>query len=315
MPKIKSTAIEFPEQINGFALASVGKRSTSDKYLTADYVDADGKHAIAKQWTGRHKNLGYYWLQNEIRFYKFLDQVYRESTPELLQRFPDIRVPKLIATIEEENRLVLLVEYIQSQSIQALPDAEQVKIYEKLFSYLDLLDQRFIQQSEIALPVRPMAFLILRFPLVALLATIRHPKIFFEVLRSATIFTASIPTLLTQRTLRIVHRDLNPKNILIRDGKIYLIDFELSVRSHPLIEIAHIMMNAWKSPSIWELLWQSHWLQTLQRDKQGMRMYKSLSLYLALLDLSLPSGRNLYPNSDEYLQHSLSNEHHKAYAK
>ncbi|QYJ77583.1 phosphotransferase [Shewanella acanthi] len=104
-------------------------------------------------------------------------------------------------------------------------------------------------------------------------------------------FAASLKAIeACQLSPQFCHRDLNPHNLLLKDNRLYCIDFEYAIASHPLCDIAAVLATHNLTPSQQAYLSQ-HYLDShphLSADAQrllpaAIEMYWVFACYWALL--------------------------------
>lgn len=86
------------------------------------------------------------------------------------------------------------------------------------------------------------------------------------------------------------HRDLNPHNLLIKDNRLYCIDFEYATASHPLCELAAVLATHRLTPAQRHILVQQYLAKhpgltstAITAIPAAIEMYWVFALYWALL--------------------------------
>lgn len=299
---------ELPEALGEYALLEEIPRPEGDNECQFGLYGASssGKFAIAKQWTGTRKDSTHYWLYNEAMVYEALASLGKESQNLLKEKYPKISSPELLKIITEENRVLLLLEKVAGENLETLPVKERMPVYEESLGYLKLLSSLIPAEKLRRLNHRNMFYVSLMFPLLWLRAFTRAASALGDLSRGALIFFKSVPLLLSQNKPALVHRDLTDLNILIDGkGRIKLLDFELTVVTHPMFEVTQIMTGAWRKQEFWPEFYKTPAMKRIFENPETFRIYRTLSVYTAVHRLATCPETEIASHW-EYLRHVLN---------
>lgn len=294
----------LPESIDGYQFLSLVRKTfqTPNPYQLALYENEEGARAFVKQWSGHRKNLQYYWLLNEVALYEALSLAYSASRQSLSERFPGFRIPRLLKASVEENRLLLMIEYIPGKDISSSTVeecADSISVAIQFFSDLG----QYIDSD--ALVQRGPLYMILNFFRMLPLALVKHAKEARTIFACAWIFCTHIPFLVRFWDARLIHRDLTEDNIIANNNDRAVLDFELSVVSHPLLDSVQSIAGTWHREGFWEAFYRTPYMKNVLRNERNSRLYWLLSIYAAITALAERS----YVDSAltrSYLHHSYA---------
>lgn len=295
---------DFPAKIGNFNFV---KNFFPDKkavhFYFAIYEDGSGKMAIAKQWNKSCKYINYHWLANEINVYKEIHRV-RADNPKIDPKYPNMHIPDLLGVVREKDRLTMLIEQIDGQSLKTLPFEKQIAVFQDAIEYMVFLGDRMDSSAKKVLIKRSMWYVAAIFPFTFTLAVINHPKKLLHLLLAGIVFSVNILRILNQKSTTFVHRDLNPDNIITKDAHTWIIDFQISAIMNPAFEIAGLMIFMWNDVEFREAFKGGHIMESLKKDKNKFYAYKIASIYTAFYNL----GANKRMPSDQvfsYLNYAL----------
>ncbi len=296
---------ELPTRIGDFTFVKMLKtRDAIEAFSVGMYQNSVGNQAVAKQWVGNPYlwNESYYWLSNEIQAYKFLHTLYKEKGALIQKHFPNIRIPKVLQIIEEKGRLLLLMEMIPGKPFDQFSVNEYIEEFEKVISYFRFIN-RIAIFKDTGIHSRGRWYFLAVFPLIFLRAIAKHPKYAWDIIRGSLKFLSLVFSIPLKK--EFVHRDLNDSN-LIKDGDtIGIIDFELSIRSHPLFDLVSIAFVSWHVPGFVDAFYKSPIVQEVCASDEDLKAYQALTLYSAI---HLFSGTFNMPvqYKHSYLLHGIS---------
>ncbi|MBM2817804.1 MAG: hypothetical protein HW401_394 [Parcubacteria group bacterium] len=277
----------FPDKIGRFSFLKEFNPSKRKRHFDfAIYKDETGKIAIAKQWNDSCKYLDYLWLVNEIKVYKAIHKVI-ELNIQIIKKFPNIHIPNLYGAVSEKNRLTMLIEKIGGQSLNAIPLENQVEVFKNAMEFLSAIGEKMDKSARKSLIKRNIWYVIAIFPLIFISAVIRNPKKIFQLISGAVFFSLNIFRTIDYGEMSLVHRDLYSDNILIKDGDVWIIDFQISAIASPAFETAGLMSNLWKDAGTREVFKNSGILENIMKDKNKFYAYKTLSIYTAFYNLGM----------------------------
>jgi GrpB-like predicted nucleotidyltransferase (UPF0157 family) len=286
------SASTFPERMGEYLFEDeLMKERTHRAYRLGLYRNDAGERAIAKRWVGSRCSLASHWLRNEISAYKILWDVIG-SHPEIAERFPRVHIPRLIDTIERDDELVLLIEYIDGEALAESSGERKLAAYADALGFLAAIS-RLIGNTEFSPLSRRTAWHSLALlPVIFARAIMRHPRLTLFILRSVLAFLYRAPILLRDGTSGFSHRDLGDWNILVRGDDIWIIDFQLAAIAHPLSDVVGVSLKLWEKPDFGKTFLNSKYVSSLLTEKIAREEFHALSAHLAIYNLSLKSGRD-----------------------
>lgn len=285
------TMSAFPPQMGEYVFEEeLMKERTDRAYRLGLYRNDIGARAIAKRWAGPHRSIASYWLRNEISAYKILWKVIG-SHPELAERFPRVHIPRLIDTIERNDELVLLIEYIDGRPLAESSKKQKLVAYTDALNFLAAISRLVGGVGTFDISVRTVWHSLALVPIIAVRAIMRHPSLTMFVLRTAASFLMRTPALLKDEVSGFSHRDLGDWNILVRENDIWIIDFQLAAIAHPLTDVVGVLLKCWDEPDFGKAFLGSEYVSSLLAEKAAREKFRALSAHLAIYNLSLKSGR------------------------
>lgn len=249
------------------------------------YKGRKNKKAIAKIWTGDVKNFDYYSLKNEIIFYQFVHSISKDYPAEMKKYFPHIHVPQLIEVNETETQLLVLIEEITLPPLKFSSSSKKVTVYEKVIQYLSYVGS-FEQVKNSGIAHRTIAQIIIIFYLASGLALVRRPQEWLRICKSIGMFTLRLPHLITDQRTTIAHRSLEDHNIFAEGKEIALIDFQLTVITHPFIEVAQLLFFSWNDEEFRQKFLHSHVVSQILGDHKNASVFQALALYTGIHQLA-----------------------------
>lgn len=289
---LETSLITFPNRIGDYAFVEEFFPQRSSKtYRYGIYQNGSGEKAIAKQWVGKSRSLSWYLLANEISVYRVLWDVL-STHPEITQKFPHVHIPRFIDEVERENSLILLIEYLEeSRPLIDFPKERRIATYAQVLEYFSLLGKYIKEKQLVPISCRTVWHSMVLFPIVFVRSLLRHPSYGLFIFRSAIVYIVRIPCLF-KASLSFSHRDLGDWNILVRGDDVWIIDFQLSVCTHPLFDAVSITLKAWEDPDFGKRFLESAYMQGLLAKNCSQKEFLALSAHLVLYNLSLRSGRD-----------------------
>jgi hypothetical protein len=235
----KSRAVPDPPQKLGERYTIVRRIPNTNgfpKYGIGLYEDECQRY-IVKTWRGKFKDLNYYALANEYRVNAILDHKIDDLG------FGDlVRVPKIHGYFSHTHSLSIILEYVDGDSLQSLPDAEKTHYLHQLLQALQSISQHLTPAERQQFARRSAWFYCATLPALALLFSKHYPTYVHHALRWGS---ACMRDLVGWRSvnLTLAHRDLVPENVIVREGIPYLIDSERMVLTLPFYDLAYMSVH------------------------------------------------------------------------
>lgn len=244
-------------------------------YSIARYLDKNNNPVIVKRWAGRHKDLRYLWLNNEIKTYELINKLHLDSK---------VKTPKLLKVIEGKNVLYMVIEFMKDKDLSDLKPKEKVDSFISVLLFLEKVGIHSDLDSSGIAHRRPL-FWIAILPLISARAIINNPRNFISILRSIIYVVLSLPQLLSRSERGLVHRDLNDHNVFYNKGELFVIDFELASIADPLIDWAILFLKYSKDEKFTNYLKKMPRFQTLIKDNVARRVLCAYLIIFAIYDL------------------------------
>ena len=232
----------LPKEINDYSLVKNIKSKFSNDLANGIYKNKKNEYIFVKYWTGKFKNYNYNTLKNEAQILSVTTNLLNKNSP---KKFNNIRIPKLLQVIENENSLFLITEYIKGSNIWNLPRKNQFEIYIHISEYLDYLSTKINKNHKKLISARYGYHYIILYFLLVIKAILIRPNAWRLLLKGVPIVFFNIAKILTLDTKTLVHRDLTMDNIMYAKNTYYLIDFQLSVLTYKLLDYITTLAFTW----------------------------------------------------------------------
>lgn len=284
-PINKKTQFEYPLKIDKYNLSRV---------LFPDYKHRSYKYAIYKQgqknffakiWTGDTKNFDYNSLINEINVYKNFVK-FKKKDP-LFFKNQKIKIPELEFYCIQEKFVVLLIEHIVNKNYKK-NDSKILSIYlNDVLFFLRNVTESFGKFSK--LKPKSLKFITIIYIFFLAIILIKRPKLVFLLGRCLFRLLKYFIYLFQEKNNFFVHRSLEGQNIILNKKNIYLIDFQLLVLSHPLLDIAQIIAFYPKIEFV-DYILKIKYLNNYYSDLRSKKLLSLLTIYSCLVQLALTSS-------------------------
>ena len=201
--------------------------------LTLGIYTLKSRKYFVKTWHGRIKDLNYYFLVNEYLSSGFISQKLKQFNNQ------NISTPQIVDIYETENSFSVVFEFIEAKSLTKYDPDFQAKKIDQVIEMLEKISINLTKQEIDSLPKRELYKYLFLLPIVCLLIIIKKPRIYKTILSS---LYNEFKEVVHNNNLRLIlaHRDLTPSNILIKNNKIYLLDFDSLVLTLPEYDKAYI---------------------------------------------------------------------------
>lgn len=223
-----------PKRIGNYYLTQiVASTPGQGEYQFALYTSKSGKQAYAKILPRYASRLARKWFENEVYAYQHIIKTSFEA---------EVSVPSLIKIGNHLGHKHILLEKIKGKHLLDMSTAKKINSYQSIIKFLSQI------------PTNNVFGIVKRGPLywLGIMPLVVAKALFFESAHRKEIFYAYLQILrsafvmLTRFERRIVHRDLNYDNAILREGKIYLIDFQLACIADPLLEYAVLYLKLYQ---------------------------------------------------------------------
>lgn len=244
---VKYESLEFPKEINGFVFYSnIKKIGPRKSYNLALYKNDKGKKAVAKMKDARIKGYHYYSLLNEIAVYQILNKALERVGAKIPPKFKNIFIPTMLCKYEDENLLILLVEFVEGQTAEDLSSEEKITIYFKIIDFLNFIGSKLTKVERERISKRTPLHYLLLYPLLVVKSIFTYPNSAPYVLSGIPIFIKCLPAIFNDSRKTLVHRDLHFMNIIVSNNNLFLVDLQQCVYTEPLHELITTLRYWWK---------------------------------------------------------------------
>ncbi len=197
------------------SLKLIKKLSHPQSYFgTGLYQDSRGRRFVVKFWSGRYPDACYYLLRREI--------VLLEHTKKRLA--PSCTLfPEFVNSVSKPGKLILITRFFSGRAGGN---------YTQAVEFLRRLP------PGLPVPVKPAWYFILLFPLIWVIAAVRHWRRFPVLVHSFIAFWLNSPSLFLSLKPSFVHGDLHPGNLLTNSKTVLILDLGQAMYTCPEMEIA-----------------------------------------------------------------------------
>lgn len=269
----KTKGYHIPESVEGYKLLSILREYP---YFVGIYGDEAGKKVIVKAWHGSYKNTHYYLLMHGIRMHTLFEKVLQRV--ELPEAIGEVRIPRLLYTRAEKERLIVIREYVEGISPRFLSDScRKIGAYQHVVDFMHFLGAQLTTEERRSIPVRTIGNLILIFPLIAAYACWKRPKMAKEICRGVLGFFSSIPALVKNTELMLAHKDLHLNNIILNNDSVYVIDFDSCTFTNPMYEYVITLPIEWRDAEFRDALIRQ--IRKGRRFREPEALFRGLALH------------------------------------
>ncbi|MDP1689256.1 MAG: phosphotransferase [bacterium] len=278
----------LPNKIDKYNFINkISKVSDSNFYELGIYKDDLGKQAIVKLFRGSY-GIHRQWLKNEATVYRILHELYAKKGDEIKKVFPHIRIPNLLKVETKKEYYIVMIELVDgANTLAALDGQKMAELSEEVAKYFQFISTLLSDVQKQLLVERNAGFILLMTIFLSTIAVLRHPSAFFSIVKAVYFIFFNGGLLYGEQSF--VHRDIHPANILYDGRMVYPIDFQTSVLAHPMFEISHLAITAWKFPDYFWALQESKTFKKIFMNKKILNAYKALSLYCGIHRLAIRS--------------------------
>ncbi len=298
----------LPESIDDYFLIDIIDRPKGDnQYQFGIYQNKKGGKGILKMWDGEQKDGDWFWLNNEIKTYEGLDELFKLNGKLIKEKFPQIRLPDLIKRVETNNSLGLFMEMIEGEALNQEKTMQAIVLkFEQAIKYFQYLGKLIAWSSlEGKFVRRNNVHTVLIFIYMILRASWMYPKYIQRFALALILFLFNSPSLLKSNEMAFVHRDLTYTNVYsLNDGRIGVIDFEIAVLTNPMYEITQSVTSSWHLKGFWQEFYKLDIMKEIFKDKIKFKTYKALTIFTGIHRLAT-SPKKEFDSHYSYFEHGL----------
>lgn len=297
---MKTTIISFPTTIEECTyVRTLHNEPVRLSYQFALYEDKNGKKYLCKMCGMDSSIADRNGLENEIRVY----QAFRAISPSIRSKasdmFPHFVIPEMLSWHSSDTMIYLLIEYLPGTFLsQSNSKIQSVEIYAQASLFFQELSKssafiRAIPQKRTVLHF----FILFHQSFVGSL--IRFPAQWKFILSSAPRFYRGLFAMALDGKMNFVHRDLGgDNNVLLTKDHVVLIDYQISVLTHPLVELANIIASRKLDSDFSDAFFQSDVWRDLKRSGRNVLIFRSLLLYESLHNVFIGTPKDAVASLD-----------------
>jgi len=306
--KEKKDRLPLPRNIDDYYLVdTIFRPKGDDQYQFGIYKNKKGKKGILKMWDGKKHDGDWFWLMNEIKTYEGLDKLFKMKGRQINNKFPNIRLPRLIKAIKATDQLGLFMELIEGKTLDKESAIKRrVFAFEQVITYFQYLGKLIVQlKLDNRFVKRNNTHTVLIFFYMLLRSAWMYPKIIPRLVSGLFLFLANLPYLIKDNDMVFAHRDLTYMNVMtLNDGRIGVIDFELAVLTNPLYEITQAVTGSWHIKNFWQEFYELNLMKQILLDRNQFHSYKALTIFTAVHRIGT-SPKKEFESHYSYLLHGL----------
>lgn len=254
-------------------MKTIKAHTPNTQYHFAIYKDSEGNLAFCKLWRSKQKDQAYKWICNEIAVYSRFTQVYKKYGKEIYRKFPEIRVPTLHESKITATKAYFLVDLIKGEKLEVQDDKSKAVLFERIMVFFTFITPYLVAGKHHIFRLSKI-YLFALFHYYLFVAVASRKLQLSALLRVTGIFYIGFIDVIFSRKNVFVHRDLGfGDNVLLSKGKVYLLDFQLSSLSNPLIELANITIANFDHQRQKKLLFKQPTIRSILKQETHRRQF------------------------------------------
>lgn len=274
--------INFPDRIGDYKFVKeFAKQGLKKSFKLGIYKNSKGKKAIVKIWSGLAKDFHYYTFKNEIVMYKTLHRVLDRIGKNIPDKYKNVCIPKLIKVKEKRGSLLILLEFVDGDLAQDLTVSKKITAYFKVIDFIKFLGNNLTEEEKKNISRRNTLHYVFLYPLLLIKAIFTNPFAIKYLLAGVFVFCKSIPVLLKNTDVSLVHRDLHFRNILVNKKRTVLIDLQFCVFTQELYEHITTLRYRWMEDTLYKLL-----LKKIEKKYGYKRNFQTIFRGLSVLSVT-----------------------------
>lgn len=241
----KNTKVKIPREITGYKYIRTLSRNQEGNTAVALYNNKNGKNVVIKIWKGRFKDYSYFALKNEAAVYQTLNETIQRLEGKIPSEFQNLRIPMLIDFIESGESLILIIEWLNAKGLKNFKEEKIIKTYFKVNNFFEYLGKNMTISEKNSISTRSALSYTLLYPLLFLKAIVSNSSSLSNIVKGGLVFVKTLPVLLSNEKISLIHRDLNFENIMISGRNIYVIDLEFCTFTYKAYEFVTTAKYTW----------------------------------------------------------------------
>lgn len=206
------------------------------------YENKSGKLIVGKIWKGNIKDLNYFALYQEIILYQVLAKVIRRVNRLIPSHLQEISIPNYFGFMKVNNKLGLFTEFVKGSALTNSNPYKQYNYMQKCIEYLGFLGSHLTPLEKSLISQGNILDKLLVYPLFLVVALIKRPQLAKYLLKGFLIVIKSTPAILKHEENTLIHGDLHPRNIIISNKQVKILDLEQTTFSYPMYEYIYSIL-------------------------------------------------------------------------
>src|SRR5258706_11395001 len=225
--QINDNTMPSPKKIGSYTLLQRMVRPHKSSNSAIGIYQKGRKKYFIKSWTGIIKDINYYCIVSQYLTNKAFHELFVSKSNKY-----NIKTPKAIEYIKSKNSLSVVYEYIDGRQLDKFDSEIQAKIIVNIANNLKSFSDSLSEEEKKYFSKRNKLFYMFILLVASIILLIFSPRNFKIILNS---FFNSIAALLSSKEngQSLAHRDLLPKNIMVSNKNIFILDLETMVMTLP----------------------------------------------------------------------------------
>jgi len=238
-----------PEKIGKWKIIKIVKKDNYINKFNIGVYKYKRKKVLIKSWFGDLKNFNYYDLLQEYFTTKLMNKLINsDNYPKSKYK---LRIPNIKGYHRTKKSFSLIIEYIQGRRLSTLSQYKQAEILIYILkNYKNITFSKRLQLQDF--PKQSIYFYLLSLPLHTMMSALSNLKSTPVILKAFLLFLRSLKYF-KKEPLILAHRDLNPKNILIRKNNIFLLDNGNTVLTFPNYDLEYLRLDPEFEPVFYKI--------------------------------------------------------------
>ncbi|QQG47189.1 MAG: phosphotransferase [Candidatus Woesebacteria bacterium] len=294
----------LPKKVGSYVLIKDLQQKKIHPYAVGLYKK-DGNKFVIKIWSGNLKDEFYYCLKNEIAALAILNKTRKFKIKSLPTHLRQVSTPGFIESIDKNNQLILIAEYIEGKKVSELKSTEKQLLYLNICQeYIKWIGDNIPPKERKLIRDKSKLKFLYYYPLIFAAAFIKRPDLRSILLKSVHTFISGVPMFLKFES-RLVHGDLHVQNIITKGKKIYILDTEIMMYTFPVYEQIVSFASFRNSYSLQKKILDSL-IRKAKKNKEFKILLKSLLIHNSTYDLTGNVPNKVVEKSRENIKLAIS---------
>jgi hypothetical protein len=236
--------VNMPPTIGKYRLKKFINTARTFPFRKGIYQDASGKKYFAKIWVGTRRDVHYYELKHEIQTSRILSIIAKKPQAMRLSKSAKTSFVTYVDHFEEKGRLVYISNFIEGKTLTEWPNAEKnFDFYHACVAFAHRMGEFCTPTDQSVISQKKLIWFVLLYPLLVTYAILKRPKFAPLIISGIAVFARGIPQLHRHKRIVFVHGDIQPNNVMVSKGRVYILDLEQSFFSYPEFETLTSVAN------------------------------------------------------------------------